>query len=144
MNGAMKFNHHNLEIELDDAWWIDAGMENFTPKRKAYRVDQKKAKEKQILEIKIDEISPVKRSPGVPTFNDCIETGRSARDRVVYFLSRFVNDAVIEPVKVTLESSDSEFRYQLKDGTHRLYCSLAAGFTHVPAIKGFDWETLDQ
>lgn len=140
----MKFYHRDLKIELENTWWIDAGMENFTPKRKAYRVDKKKVKGKRNFEIRIDEISPVRRNKGVNIFNDCIATGRSARDRVVCFLSRFVNNAVIEPVKATLESSDSEFCYQLKDGTHRLYCSLAAGFTHVPAIKGFDWETLDQ
>ena len=141
----MEFYHHNLIIELDDAWWTEAGMENFAPKRKTYRVDKEKAEGKEIFEIRIDEISPVKRNPGVNIFpNDCINTGRTARTRVMAILRWFIDDEAIEPVKVVPESSDSEFRYKLTDGVHRLYCSLAAGFTHVPTIKGFDWETLDQ
>ena len=31
----------------------------------------------------------------------------------------------------------------LKDGVHRLYCSLAAGYTEIPAVKAFNLEACD-
>jgi len=140
----MEINHHNRKFELDDAWWVEAGMGNFAPKRRAYRVDKEKAEGKEILEIKIEDISTVKRDPSVNIFpNDCINTGRTARARTVEILQGFAGDAAMGPVEVYPESSDSKFPYELKDGTHRLYCSLAAGFTHIPAtkFKKFDYGT---
>jgi hypothetical protein len=32
----------------------------------------------------------------------------------------------------------SAFRYERAADTDRLYCSLAAGFSHVPAVEDFD------
>jgi hypothetical protein len=33
----MRFSHHGLEIELEDEWWIAAGMTGFVPTTASYR-----------------------------------------------------------------------------------------------------------
>lgn len=34
--------------------------------------------------------------------------------------------------------NEIKIRYKLTAGTHRLYCSIAAGFSRVPAVEGLD------
>ena len=138
----MKLFHHNLEIDLDDTWWAEAKMEDFMPQSSAYRVDCNATKGRPVFEISINEVRPVKRKPGVGIFNDSEEA--SARTRVVSILRGFVADEVIPPVEVVQEPSDSTYNYKLVAGAHRFYCSLAAGFSHVPAVEGFDINALDQ
>ncbi|MGD0210765.1 MAG: hypothetical protein ABSC14_07275 [Desulfomonilia bacterium] len=137
----MKFHHHDLEIELDDTWWEEADMKSFTPSTNAYYTNIEAADGKEIFTVKIVEVSPVRRNPGVGIFNNSAEA--TAKDRVISILTGFRTGSAIPPVEVVSEPEGSNFRYKLVHGTHRFYCSLAAGFSHVPAIKGFDINTLD-
>jgi hypothetical protein len=132
----MKLRHHDLQIELDDTWWTEAGMEGFVPLTRAYHVDANAAQ--GVFEIRIDEVRPVRRNPGVGIFNDDEE--RSARERVVSILRGFRNGSAIPPVEVVSEPPDTDFRYKLVAGVHRFYCSLGAGFSHVPAVEGWEPE----
>ena len=117
-------------------------MDEFTPKMVSYRVTYGAADGKMVFKVAIDDISPVKRNPGIGIFNDNKE--ESARDRVIKILRGFKTNDSIPPVEVVPEKEESDFRYKLVHGAHRLYCSLAAGFTHVPAIKGFDINAIDE
>lgn len=136
----MEINHHNKYIgELDDALWEEAGMKGFVPTKNAYRVDINKAQGKAILEINLSDVKPVIREN---IFNDSDEFG-TAKSRVLRILRWFINDTPIEPVIIALEPSSSDFSYRLVHGAHRFYCSLAAGFSHVPAIIGFDINAMD-
>jgi hypothetical protein len=138
----MKFRHHDLEIELDDTWWKEAGMEGFVPPTTAYCVNHEAAKGRKVFEVRIDEVRSVRRNPGIGIFNDNEEA--SAKDRVVSIFRGFRTGSAIPPVEVALEPPGSRFRFKLIAGAHRFYCSLAAGFSHVPAMEGFDMETLDK
>lgn len=131
----MKFYHHDLEIELDDTWWVEAGMKSFTPSTNSYRTHIKGSNGKEIFEVKIVEVSPVRRNPGVGIFNTNAEA--TAKDRVISILTGFLNGSVIPPIEVISEPEGSSFPFKLVHGAHRFYCSLAAGFSHVPAIKVF-------
>jgi len=57
-------------------------------------------------------------------------------------LRGFQLDEVIPPVRVVENKTGSIHRYKLTDGAHRFYCAVASGFTHVPTLKGFDWDTV--
>ena len=142
MTKGRKVKHHGLEIEIDCAWWAEAGMENFAPLTRAYVADPTKADGRRIFEIPIEDVRAVSRNPGVGIFTDNVKD--SARERVVRILRWFVSGKEIEPVKVVCEPPGSPYRYKLVDGAHRFYCSVAAGFSHVPAVTGFDITTLDQ
>ena len=93
--------------------------------------------------IRIDDVSPVRRKLSAGVFNDDIDTGLSAKERVMSILRAIRDNVPLPPVEIVDCPAGSSYRYKLTHGVHRLYCSLAAGFTHVPTVKGFD-PTLDQ
>jgi len=134
----MELMHHGMTIVLDDDWWTEGGMTDFAPAAATYAVDAMVFPERVIFAAKIDDIGPVRRAPGVGIFNDDRDSGITARDRVVRILRGFRSGALIPPVEIVKAKPGDEYLYRLVAGTHRLYCSLAAGFTYVPAVEGFE------
>jgi hypothetical protein len=134
----MKFMHHDFKIELPDEWWIAAGMLNFVPSSSAYRCDHVAARQRRVCLIQIADIEPVRRTPGVPLFNDCREERIPASERVQRILRGFVQNAEMPPVEALRQTKPGPYPFRLTQGVHRLYCSLAAGYTEIPAVKGFD------
>jgi hypothetical protein len=94
----MKRMHHGLLIDVDDAWWTEAAMQDFLPASAAFRVDRSAAKDRPIFCVSIESVGPVTRSPGVGIFNDCEEG--TARERVLDILRGFKSDSAIPPVEV--------------------------------------------
>ncbi len=132
----MKFTHHGLQIEIPDDWWTEAGMRGFVPVFTAYRVNHSLFK--NVREVPIKDVGPVvSRNSGVGIFNDSEEEG-SARERVLRILRGFRFDNAIPPVEIVAGQAGYLYRYKLVHGAHRFYCSLAAGFSCVPSIEGFD------
>jgi hypothetical protein len=109
-------------------------MSGFIPTSKAYRADSNACGDRLIFEVSIVEVGPVHRAPGIGIFNDNDEA--PARERVKSILNGFRSGAAIPPVEVVRQPTSAEFRYKLVAGAHRFYCSLAAGFSHVPAVRG--------
>ena len=134
--------HHDLQIELLDEWWVAAGMKDFRLSGTAYRVDISANPNQTVYEVRIEDVVPVHRAQGVGIFNNDMETGLTAQERTVSILQGFRSNAAFKPVEVKRLPSTETHKYKLLDGTHRFYCSLAAGFTCVPAVVGFDWKTL--
>src|SRR5713101_4718087 len=133
----MNFRHHDLPFYLEDAWWDEAGMAAFSPASRAYRTDPSfSVAGEPILEVSVADVGPAPRPVGI--FRDS-EDGIPARERVLRILRGFRLDEAIPPVEVVECGPGSHHRYKLTAGIHRFYCSLAAGFTHVPTIRGFDW-----
>lgn len=131
----MQISHQGLSTELPDGWWVAPG---FIPPASAYRCDHSKAGGRRVCLIPIASIGPVHRAPGVPIFND--SEGISAKDRVEQILRGFVANDALPPVE--LNKQEGRYPFALKAGMHRLYCSIAAGFTEIPAVKFIDLETL--
>ena len=129
----MKLSHHGIVIELPDDWWAEAGMVSFVPTSNSYRVEQ--SSHEAIQEVSIEDVGPVLRNP---IFRDGSEGEGTARERVVRILRNFRLGQHTHPVNVVGGKLEYRHRYKLTHGAHRFYCSLAAGFTHVPAVKGFD------
>jgi hypothetical protein len=129
--------HHDLKIELNDAWWTEAGMANFVPIGRSFCPDLVAARGEAVFEARIDEVEPVRRNPGVGVFDDNEEA--TARERVVRILRGFNEGVAIPPVTLIKDTSSSPFRYRFGHGCHRFYCSLAVGFSHVSAIEGIDF-----
>lgn len=132
----MRITHHNLIVELDDSWWAEAGMQNFVPSASTYRVDATAARKGSVFEVSFDEVRPGQRNPGVGIFNSNAQA--SAKDRVVSLLRGFRENSAIPPVELLPDETGSNFGYKLAAGYHRFYCSLAAGYSRVPAVIGFD------
>jgi hypothetical protein len=132
----MLFIHHDFRFKVCDAWWAEAGMQGFVPGSRSYRADPLAFP--SVYEVRIDEVEPVPRQLSHGVFNNDDETGLGAKDCVVKILRGFQADAAIPPVEILRLPSDARHAYRLKHGAHRFYLSIAAGFTHVPAVDGFD------
>jgi hypothetical protein len=132
----MKVAHHGIEAELFDTWWSEANMEGFTPSTKSFCVDLSRFTEQDVFEVYIPEIGPVVRAPGVGIFNN--NEKATAQERVVSILRAIRSDTALPPVEVVCAPEGAPYRYKLTAGYHRLYCAVACGFTHIPAVFGFD------
>jgi hypothetical protein len=115
------------EFEIPDAWWIEAGMTNFTPSGLAYRSTPEMAGR-----VPLREIEPPFRNPEEPKDFHGFD-----HDRLVLILKGFVADAEIPPVPLLLlpslaDISKPPFKYRVLDGLHRFYASVAAGFEFLP------------
>lgn len=129
----MKLSHHGIDVELPDDWWAEAGMVGFEPISKSYFVEH--GSHETIQEVAIEDVGPVLRNP---VFRDGSDGEGTARERVVRILRDFRLGRHTYPVQVVEGKSEYRYRYKLTHGAHRFYCSLAAGFTHVPTVVGFD------
>jgi hypothetical protein len=128
----MKITHHGIPIDvLRDDWWSEAEMQGFVPKARAYNA---RRSDEQIVEVSIEDVSPLVRTP---LFRNDDDKEVSVDDRVVSILRGFRLGEVFPPVEMT--QGNAPYRYRLVNGAHRFYCSLAVGFTHVPAIIRLDW-----
>jgi hypothetical protein len=94
----MILHHHDLEIDLPDAWWAEAGMAGFTTASPAYRPEISAAKGKPIFEVRIDEIGPVRRRPGIGIFSG--NEQKTARERVICIFAGFRKGALIPPIEL--------------------------------------------
>jgi hypothetical protein len=134
MGSKVKIAHHDLMIDLSDEWWAEAGMQRFVPTSPAYRSDRK------AVEVRIADIGPVgleRQLIGI--FKDNGNVRISAHERVLRILWGFRCGEAIPPVEIIEGCASYGNRYRLADGVHRLYLSIAAGFTHIPAIKSLTY-----
>ena len=115
----MEFTHHGLPIVLSDDLWAEAGMAGFAPSSTAYHADPRAFPGQRIFEVRIEDIGPVRRAPGVGIFNDDRDRQAPARERVVAILQGFRCDAMIPPVQVVKAVPLSAYPYKLVHGTHR-------------------------
>jgi hypothetical protein len=136
----MQFVHHQFTFDVPHEWWIESGIANFRPPSQAYRV--KAQPDRDVYTVRIDDVAPVERRLREGVFRKHPMKPLSAKDRVLEILRGFAANDEIPPVQVVRLSASERYRYKLTDGAHRFYLSIAAGFTHVPAVDGFDYESL--
>ena len=115
------------EFEIPDEWLGEAGMKGFTPLGRGYR-----SAAAAVL-VPLREIEPPFRSREHPK-----DWRGFDRARLIDVLRGIVAAAEIPPVPLfalpPLEFwQPSPFRYRVKNGVHRFYGSVAAGFECLPA-----------
>src|SRR5438093_9328924 len=126
----MRFLHRDVEYELDEAWWLEAGMVGFNPPQRSFRSASSDVLGRALFEIAVDQVEPLRRELSHGVFNNSAESG-SAHDRVVSILRGLREGSVIPPIHVTKTAPGSVCPFRLVHGAHRFYCAVAAGFSHV-------------
>lgn len=118
------------DFEIPDDWWAEAGMNSFQPRSQhyAYKPDPRHDANTPISIIPIALIKPLHRNPGVEK-----DFGGFERKRLMDVLTAFATGLPIPPIEIRLDPQ-TPYEYSLYDGYHRFRASVAAGFTHVPAI----------
>jgi hypothetical protein len=135
----MEYSHHGVKFDIEEEWLTTAGIAGSVPHSRSYRVWFTSSSDRPIYEASLDEVEPLRRDLSHGVFNDGGPDNLPARDRVVQIFTGFVVDAAIPPVELLRTEVRERYRYRIKDGVHRFYCSLVAGFTHIPAVEGFDF-----
>src|SRR5215471_14176098 len=130
----MRLSHGDFEFDLEDEWWKAAGMKHWKPAGQAYRPNVA-----DVLLVRIADIAPVPRNLSHGVFNNDAETGLYARDRVISILTGFRQQRALPPVEVQKAADGAMYPYRLTHGAHRFYLSIAAGFTHIPAVLAREW-----
>jgi len=128
----MRITHGDVQYELDDEWWAEAGMAGFHPARRAFRADPRAFPDYELLEVSVADVEPLRRQLSHGVFNDSPSSG-TARERVVRILQGFRSDSPIPPIEM-LVATGGPYKYSLYHGAHRFYCAVAAGYPAVPAV----------
>jgi hypothetical protein len=116
------------EFEIPDEWWAEAGMVGFRPPtRRGYRSTAVAAL------IPLLAIEPPARFPEAPK-----DWHGFDHARLVSVLNAIATGAEIEPVPLAkLPPGDfylpAQYQYWVRDGFHRFYATIAAGFPCLPA-----------
>jgi hypothetical protein len=124
----MRFSFPRLpaEFEIPDEWLAEAGMTGFRPPAPTYR-----STDPGVRAIPLRDIEPPFRSPESP-----LDFRGFDQARMLRILSGFVDGDDIEPVPLMElpqpEFPKAPFGYRVKDGFHRFYASVAAGFECLP------------
>jgi hypothetical protein len=127
----MRFAMPNFpcEFELTDEWLTDAGLIDFRSAATSYNSTSPN-------ELKaIREIEPPVR------FHTCPKDWLGFdRERLVNVMRGIVSGAEIPPVSVRQFPHEHDFwnegqyRFRVRDGFHRYYASIAAGFEFLPVL----------
>jgi hypothetical protein len=95
----MRFLHRDVEYDLDDTWWVEAGMSGFVPQQPAFRSGPSDIAGRSTFELSVGEVRPLRRKLSHGVFNNSISDGL-AHDRVVRILKGFKAGDAIPPVHV--------------------------------------------
>ncbi len=105
--------------QVPDEWLIEAGVKNFVPSLASFRCDVPHE-----LVALVDIETPLRR------WDVILDANGFGRDRMLRILEGIRRGDALPPIDVEIGDARP---YRLRAGFHRLYASLATGFSHVPA-----------
>jgi hypothetical protein len=115
--------NYPCEFEIPDAWISEAGMEGFIRASPAYRSTP------TAVAVPLREIEPPYRTPWTP------KDGRGfERTRLVSVLSAIAEGVEMKPVPLLKLPAGEPYVYRVRDGYHRFFASIAAGFECLSAV----------
>jgi|SRR6516164_2105926 hypothetical protein len=119
--------NYPCKFEIPDVWLTEAGMDGFTRTDRAYRSTA------TAVAVPLREIEPPYRTPWTPKDARGFE-----RTRLVSVLSAIAKAAEIEPVPLlklpAVDFPPAPYAYRVRNGYHRFFASIAAGFECLPAV----------
>lgn len=115
------------EFEIPDDWLIDAGGAGFIPTTAAYRSSS------DAVSVPLIDIEPPYRVLTVAK-----DWRGFDRTRFISLLKGIVTGAEIEPVPLlelpVFEFAPNTYRFRVRNGFHRFYASIVAGFECLAAV----------
>jgi len=111
----------DVEFELEDEWWSFCEMESFNPESPYYPYNSSNP---SVEIVQIESVKPPTRNPGVHWFY---------KNRMVAVLMAFTSpECALPAVPVKRIRPGGDYSFELTDGFHRYYASVAVGYTHLP------------
>ena len=113
------------KFSIPAAWWTEAGMDAFKRGTDLAYLGRPQLQSKPIPLADIEPVSmELRRHLSCAGFDE---------KRMVGVLRHIATHQEMWPIEIT-EIQGNLYRYRLHDGTHRFFASVAAGFSHVPAL----------
>jgi hypothetical protein len=136
----MKVNKNEIIFEIPEEW-LDEAYFSFEP---IGRYHYEYENNKDIFLVSICDVSPNIRGENLPIFNNGESDGviKTARERTVSILKAIWLGIPLPPIKVVDLKSNNKYKFKLVEGCHRFHCSVVAGFEEIPAVYGFDINSL--
>lgn len=111
------------EFAIPDDWWQFCDMENFEPATPFYLYSQR---DPGVQTVPIADVKPPERDASVVGLH---------KNRIAPILLAFTSDRCAVPAVPVRELADrGPCRYEVIDGYHRYYASVAAGYTRLPVL----------
>ena len=108
--------HDSVKFAIPDRWLAESGLTETTLASDCFVSDAAE----EVLDIQL--VSSPVRDPGVRWFH---------RDSMLPILTAFVSHQSLPPVDVD-RPPQGPLPYRVRDGLHRYYASVAAGFRKIP------------
>jgi len=133
----MHFIHNGVGYDLPDEWWAEAGMERFSPAADSCKAGPSEFPDLPVFSVAVSDVQPLQRPGSHGVFTDAGPGRRegTARERVLRILRWFQEGTPVEPICVATLPEGASHKFELVHGAHRFYCSAAARFSHVPAVR---------
>jgi hypothetical protein len=113
-------------------WWVEAGMDDFRRETEAYLLTVYPA----VQLIALTDIEP----PPLGGRAHLTDSGFDF-DRMMRILQGIASKQVIPPVEVKVKDhQQGGYRYEVHNGWHRFYASVAAGFPCLPTVTVSGWK----
>ena len=126
----MKYEtHDSIKFCIPDTWLAESGLTETTLAGDCCFVSEAA---EQVLDIQL--VSSPVRCPGVRWFH---------RDSMLSILTAFVSHQSLPPINID-SPPQGPLPYRVRDGLHRYYASVTAGFRKIPVriLPYFDLSTL--
>ena len=109
-------SHDSVEFEIPDVWLVRSGLIGASLAADHFVSDEAET----VLDIR--QVKSPARGRGVRWFDE---------GRMLKILAAFVSDQSLPPVDVD-RPPQGRLPYRVRDGFHRYYASIAAGFSELP------------
>ena len=113
--------HEPIEFDIPDDWWDLANASGFMPSQTAFVASSNS--EWPTTLVRIIDVEAPRRDAGVVGLR---------KDRTVSILRAFFEGTELPPLEVHESPEPRRFRFRVRDGFHRYYVSIAAGFSMLP------------
>ena len=114
------------QFEIPDDWWTFVGMGEFSPSPGGYFPYSTAPGNEETVVEPLTDIEPPLRDAGIPPFK---------KYKLVPVLFSFMSpECALPPVEVIAATHESRYRYRVRNGYHRFYASVAAGYTNLPVL----------
>ncbi|QSV46956.1 hypothetical protein [Geobacter benzoatilyticus] len=136
----MRVNTNEISFVIPEDWVNEAGFSSEPNGKSHYEYENSE----NIFLVSVAEVFPKIRGENVPIFKGGESDGvfKTARERTVSILKAIELGVPLPPVEVVNLNGDKKYKFKLIAGCHRFHCSIAAGFEKIPAVYGFDINSL--
>lgn len=112
-------------FEIPDDWWRFADMDGFAARASGRFYPYAPAANVEV--VPIEEVLPPRRDPGIALFK---------KYKLMPVLFAFQSPNCALPAVEVWRQKTGPTRFKVKNGVHRYYGSIAAGYRHLPVVVG--------